>query len=67
MKGLAGEAFDLISMQRDYNASYASVFNLAWYGLQPLPLGLLEVSRAPELTDGIFFSAFEEGQPGYQH
>lgn len=66
MEGLAGEAFDLISMQRDYNASYTSVFNLAWYGLKPLPLGLQETSRAPEMTDGIFFPAFREGQPGYQ-
>jgi beta-galactosidase len=66
MEGLAGEAFDLISMQRDKNASYTSVFNLAWYGLKPLPLGLRETARAPELTDGIFFPAYEEGRPGYQ-
>ncbi len=66
MEGLAGEAFDLISTQRDLNASYASVFNLAWYGLKPLALGLNDVSRPYTLEDGIFFNEYEEGKPGYQ-
>ncbi|SNR43692.1 beta-galactosidase [Lutibacter agarilyticus] len=66
MEGLAGEAFELISLQRKYNASYASVFNLAWYGLKPLSLGLKDISKAPTLEDGIFFNEFVEGKPGYQ-
>jgi beta-galactosidase len=37
--GLAYEVFDLLRTQREYNASYISVFNIAWYALQPLPLG----------------------------
>lgn len=66
MEGLAGEAFDLITMQRDHDASYTSIFNLAWYGLKPLALGLTDISRAPELKDGIYFSEYVEGKPGYQ-
>lgn len=66
MEGLAGEAFDLIRIQRDHDASYTSIFNLAWYGLKPLPLGLQDVTREPELSDGIFFENFRDGKPGYQ-
>jgi len=66
MEGLAGEAFDLISLQRNHNASYTSVFNIAWYGLKPLALGLSDISKAPELKDGIFFNEYIEGKPGYQ-
>jgi len=66
MEGLAAEAFDLITAQRRNKASYASVFNLAWYGLKPLALGLSDTSRAPLPGDGIFFSSYREGQPGYQ-
>jgi len=66
MEGLAAEAFDLIVVQRKNRASYASVFNLAWYGLKPLALGLEDVSRAPARSDGIFFGEYTEGKPGYQ-
>jgi len=66
MEGLGGEAFDLISTQRKLGASYSSVFNLAWYGLKPLTLGLNDISRPSELTDGIFFGEYKEGLPGYQ-
>ncbi len=66
MEGLAAEAFDLISAQRKNKASYASVFNLAWYGLKPLALGLVDISRAPAGADGIFFGKYLEGKPGYQ-
>ncbi|MFY0626807.1 MAG: hypothetical protein JXR07_10940 [Reichenbachiella sp.] len=66
MEGLAGEAFDLINKQRDRNASYTCVFNLAWYGLRPLALGLDDVSRPATLKDGIFFGDYIEGKPGYQ-
>ena len=66
MEGLGGEAFDLISRQRKLGASYCSVFNLVWYGLKPLTLGLNDISRQSELTDGIFFGEYKEGLPGYQ-
>lgn len=66
MEGLAGEAFELISRQRDHHASYTSIFNLAWYGLKPLPLGLEDTQRTPQSDDGVFFTGYTEGIPGYQ-
>jgi len=66
MEGVAGEAFDLITAQRKSRSSYSSVFNLVWYGLKPLALGLDDTGRPPELTDGIFFGEYREGAPGYQ-
>lgn len=65
MEAIAVESYGLIKQQRELNASYSCVFNLAWYGLQPLELGLREVTRQSSLEDGIFFG-FEEGKPGMQ-
>ena len=66
MEGLAVEAYDLISKQLKYKATYASVFNIAWYGLKPLEFGLRDVTRAPIPSDGVFFQNFREGVPGMQ-
>lgn len=66
MDGLATEAYDLIGMQQKYKASYTSVFNIIWYGLKPLELGLKDTLRAPKPEDGIFFPTFQEGIPGVQ-
>ncbi|MDP4238442.1 MAG: glycoside hydrolase family 2 TIM barrel-domain containing protein [Bacteroidota bacterium] len=65
MEGIAQESYDLIKQQRNAGASYASVFNLAWYALQPLALGKKDLSVAPKADEGIFFG-FEEGLPGMQ-
>ena len=37
---------------------------LVWFGLKQLPYGFKDFDRLPNLTDGIFFKDFEEGQPG---
>ena len=66
MEGLAGEAFASISEQRDLGASYTCIFNLAWYGIQPLEIGLDDITRPLEPQDGIWFGEFVEGQPGVQ-
>jgi beta-galactosidase len=66
MEGLAVEAYRLIKAQLDHKASYASVFNIAWYGLKPLEFGLRDVTRAPVPTDGVFFPEHREGVPGMQ-
>lgn len=65
MEGIAQESYNLIKLQRSFNASYTSVFNLVWYALQPLPLGLSDVTRCSKPKDGIFFD-FKEGLPGMQ-
>lgn len=65
MEAVAIESYGLIRQQRENNASYSSVFNLAWYGLQPLELGLRDITGKPTSNDGVFFG-FEEGLPGMQ-
>lgn len=67
MEGLAYECYDIISMQRKQSASYVSVFNIGWYALKPLELGLPDTSKAPTSEDGIFFTSdYIEGKPGVQ-
>jgi len=66
MQGVADEALKLANAQKRYHAIYRSIFNLVWYGLKPLELGLADTTRAPMPCDGIFFPAFKEGQPGVQ-
>ncbi|MFA5327474.1 MAG: sugar-binding domain-containing protein [Prolixibacteraceae bacterium] len=66
MEGVAAEASELLNLQKKYKASFLSVFNIVWYGLKPLELGLKDTSRAPELSDGVFFAAYREGQAGVQ-
>ena len=66
MEGLAGEAFDAISLQRDMGASYTCIFNIVWYALYPLELGMDDTSRPVQPQDGIWFGEFVEGQPGVQ-
>lgn len=65
MEAIAIESYDLIKLQRELNASYSCVFNLAWYALQPLPLGMKDTTRDPQASDGIFFG-FTEGGYGMQ-
>jgi len=67
MKGLANECYHLLANQRNMGASYASVFNMAWYALKPLPIGKKDLTTTPSLTeDGVFFTNYKEGVPGIQ-
>lgn len=67
MEGLANECYHLVANQRTMGASYISVFNIAWYGLKPLPFGKKDLTTTPSLIeDGIFFAEYKEGVPGIQ-
>jgi beta-galactosidase len=66
MEGLADECYSLLRGQQKYGASYQSVFNLVWYGVQPLPLGKRDLSRPIAANEGVFFPQFREGVPGMQ-
>ena len=66
MEGIAVEAYGLIADQRHAGADYASVFNLAWYGLEPLEIGQADTSRPYASTDGVFFGPYRENAPGVQ-
>lgn len=66
MEGVAISSYESLIEQREGHASYRSVFNLVWYGLQPLALGLRDVRRPPAAEDGVFFRDHIEGLPGVQ-
>lgn len=66
MRGVAKVSYDSLKDQNDLGGAYRSVFNLVWYGLKPLELGLADTSKAPALSDGISFPPFVEGQSGVQ-
>jgi len=65
MEAIAKESYGLIKNQRELGASYSTVFNLVWYALKPLGLGLPDTTRSAQLEDGIFFN-FKEGAYGMQ-
>ncbi|MHB1459000.1 MAG: glycoside hydrolase family 2 protein [Armatimonadota bacterium] len=65
IEGVAIDAYNLLIGQRK-SAAYCSVFNLAWYGLKPLSIGLKDTGLAPKLTDGIIFGKYTDGKPGMQ-
>ena len=66
MEGIAGSSYQSLIAQREYDATYRSVFNMVWYALKPLALGMKDTSRPPNLEDGIYFTQFHEGQTGVQ-
>lgn len=66
MEGVAASSYESLIEQREHHASLRSIFNLVWYGLKPLPLGMKDLSRAPMAEDGIFFPRQTEGKPGVQ-
>jgi len=66
MEGLAYECYGLLRNQQKYQANYQSVFNIVWYGVQPLPLGKRDLTQAPSLAEGIFFGKYQEGVTGMQ-
>ena len=66
MDAVAIDSYELIAKGQRPSASYCSTFNLAWYGNEALPLGMKDISRKPQPTDGIFFKEYIEGKPGAQ-
>lgn len=66
MEGVASSSYENLFQQRQRDAVYRSVFNLVWYGLKPLPLGMKDITKAPTPDDGIFFADYKENMPGVQ-
>ncbi|MGC3960982.1 MAG: glycoside hydrolase family 2 TIM barrel-domain containing protein [Verrucomicrobiota bacterium] len=66
MEGLAYECYSLLHDQQRFGGNYQSVFNIAWYGVQPLPLGKENVTKSISSDEGVFFAAYREGVPGLQ-
>jgi len=67
MEGVATESWQIIHSLRAKGACYSTVFNMAWYALKPLPLGLKDITKAPAVDDdGITFPEYKSGLPGVQ-
>ncbi len=66
MEGVAVVSYNSLMDQNRLGGDYRSVFNLVWYGLKPLNLGMADTTRPPALTDGITFGPYVEGKAGVQ-
>ncbi|WP_114941774.1 glycoside hydrolase family 2 protein [Mucilaginibacter endophyticus] len=66
MEGVAQSSYQNLMQQRERESIYNSVFNLVWYGLKPLPIGLTDKTKAPTLEDGVYFTNYKEDSPGVQ-
>jgi beta-galactosidase len=66
MEGVAQSSYQNLMQQRERESIYNSVFNLVWYGLKPLPIGLKDKTKAPTLEDGVYFTNYKEDSPGVQ-
>jgi beta-galactosidase len=64
--GIAVDVYELLKTQRGISA-YCSVWNLGYYGVEVLPTGMSDLSKAPTKKDGVFLTAeYTEGKPGVQ-
>jgi len=65
-EALAMDVYQNIVQMAQPQLAYYSASELAWFGLEHLPLGYGDFTRLPTLNDGVFFKPFEEGKPGMQ-
>jgi len=65
-EALAIDVYQNIAKMARPRLAYYSASELAWFGLEHLPLGYRDHTRLPNLGDGIFFAPFVEGVPGVQ-
>lgn len=67
MEGLANECYHLIVNQRLARASYSTVFNMAWYTLKLLLLGMKNQAETfSVIEDSVFLQNDKEEIPGVQ-
>lgn len=63
---VAIDAYELLKVQRHVGV-YCSIWNAGYYGVEELPLGMADTSKAAAKNDGVFITApYIEGQPGMQ-
>jgi beta-galactosidase len=65
-EALAIDVYQNIAKMARPRLAYYSASELAWFGLEHLPLGYHDHGRLPNLSDGIFFAPYVEGVPGVQ-
>jgi hypothetical protein len=63
---VAIDACELLKVERKV-AAYCSIWNVGYYGVEELPLGMSDLSKPPGKNDGVFLTAeYAEGKPGIQ-
>jgi beta-galactosidase len=63
---IAIDAYELLKVQRQI-CTYCSVWNLGYYAVEELPMGMSDLSKLPVKDEGVFFTAnYVEGKPGTQ-
>ena len=65
-QALAFDLYRVLTSDAHQKLAYFSPSELAWFGLEPLPLGTQTDERTPNLSDGIFFGPYIEGRAGVQ-
>ena len=65
-EGLAFDLYRMISSPAHAQLAYFSPSELAWFGLEMLPLGYGTTTRVPNLEDGVFFGPYVENKAGVQ-
>ncbi|MDQ3813329.1 MAG: beta-galactosidase, partial [Armatimonadota bacterium] len=65
-EALAIDLYRMIATVARPRLAYFSPSELAWFGIEHLPLGYRTDQRPPNREDGIFFGPFVEGKPGIQ-
>jgi len=60
------DAYELLKVQRQI-CTFCSVWNLGYYAVEELPLGMSDLSKLPTKDEGVFFTTkYAEGKPGSQ-
>jgi Glycosyl hydrolases family 2, sugar binding domain/Glycosyl hydrolases family 2/Glycosyl hydrolases family 2, TIM barrel domain len=64
--GIAIDAYELLKTERQV-CVYCSIWNIGYYGVEELPVGLSDISKTPTRDDGVFLTTpYVEGKPGIQ-
>ena len=64
--GIAIDAYELLKTERQV-CVYCSVWNIGYYGVEELPVGLSDTSKPSTKDDGVFLTMpYVEGKPGIQ-
>ena len=56
---------NIVKMARPF-LTFFSASETVWFGVEHLNVGYSDFSRLPDLTDGVFFGPYAEGEPGLQ-
>ncbi|BCM90608.1 beta-glucuronidase [Abditibacteriota bacterium] len=65
-QALGVDVYQTITQRAKPDLVSFSPSEIAWFGLEHLPLGFTPVNRPPSQADGIWFGPYVENQPGIQ-